>query len=137
MFDSLQVHFVVPAPSSLDEGAFTPAVPVYSRSQAIRDGLLIDATPLAREIGFKDAVALTRSAFEESVAGLASDDDLDAQLLSVLFSAFSTLRAQSHRRLREVEFTAGLPGVPTVDLKIVAGPGDRGETVLTILSADD
>jgi hypothetical protein len=137
MFDSMQVQLVVPA-SGLDGGIAGLHVSAYSHSQAIADGLRIDVTPLARELGFKDAVVLTRNAFEESVAGLASDvDDLDAQLASVLFSALSALRAQSHRRLREVEFTAGRPGMRPVDLRIVTGPGDRGETVLTIQSADD
>lgn len=40
----------------------------YSRAQAILDGLLIDASALAREAGFRYDVALTRAAWERCVA---------------------------------------------------------------------
>jgi hypothetical protein len=36
----------------------------YSRADAIRDGVLIDVTPTAREAGFRFPVALTSAAWE-------------------------------------------------------------------------
>jgi len=40
----------------------------YSRAEAIRDGVLIDATATAREAGFRFPVALTRAVWERCVA---------------------------------------------------------------------
>lgn len=144
MFDSLQSRFDAPSSFELADEIFSSVVPVYSRSQAIADGMLIDASPLAREIGFKDAVALTRQVYTDCVADCRVDSTGDVEnthLLNVLLPAVWALRAQSHRRLSEIEFTAHRvsPGnhERSVDLKIIAGPGDRGETVLTILSVDE
>jgi hypothetical protein len=39
----------------------------YSRAEAIRDGVLIDATELAREAGFRYPVALTAAAWHDCV----------------------------------------------------------------------
>ncbi|MCH9828963.1 MAG: hypothetical protein K0U79_14595 [Gammaproteobacteria bacterium] len=146
MFDSMQAYPPSSCFSRYRQAATADAprheTPLYSRTQAIRDGMLIDVTPLAREVGFRDAVAFTRRALIQSTGGCSADQpDFDARLLLLLFSAASALRAQSHRRLTEVDFTvhppAGPDHGPVVALKIIAGPGDRGETVLTILSVDD
>jgi hypothetical protein len=40
----------------------------YSRADALADGVLIDATELAREAGFRYPVALTSAAWHECVA---------------------------------------------------------------------
>ncbi len=146
MFDSMQAYPPSSCFSLRRQAATADAcqreAPLYSRAQAIRDGMLIDVTPLAREVGFRDAVSFTRRALIQSTGGRSADQpDFDARLLLLLFSAVSALRAQSHRRLTEIHFTAhpaaGPDHGPAVALKIIAGPGDRGETVLTILSVDD
>ena len=146
MFDSMQATPPSSCFSLRRQAATADAcqreAPLYSRAQAIRDGMLIDVTPLAHEIGFRDAVAFTRRALIQSTDDCGADEaDFDARLLFVLFSAVSALRAQSHRRLTEIHFTvhpaAGPDHGPAVPLMIIAGPGDRGETVLTILSVDD
>jgi hypothetical protein len=40
----------------------------YTRADALRDGVLIDATAVAREAGIRYPVALTRAAWERGVA---------------------------------------------------------------------
>ncbi len=40
----------------------------YTRAQAIADGMLIDASKLAKEAGFKYPVALTSAAWADCVA---------------------------------------------------------------------
>ena len=146
MFDAMQAYLPSSCFPRHRQAATADApqheTPLYSRTQAIRDGMLIDVTPLAREIGFRDAVAFTWRALIQSTDDCGADQaDFYARLLLLLFSAVSALRAQSHRRLTEVDFTiqppAGPDHGPAVMLKIIAGPGDRGETVLTILSVDD
>ena len=39
----------------------------YSRSQAIQDGILIDVTPMAKEVGFKWSVAITDTVFHRHI----------------------------------------------------------------------
>lgn len=148
MFDSLQsafdVRFDAPSSFELDGGIYRSIVPVYSRAQAVADGMLVDVSSLAREIGFKDAVALTRQVYADCVADSLDDackDIEDTQLLSVLLPAVWAMREQSHRRLCEIVFTVRRISPDgrerSIDLKIIAGPGDHGETVLTILTVDE
>ena len=40
----------------------------YSREEAIRDGVLIDVSPMAREAGIRHPVALTAAAWDRCVA---------------------------------------------------------------------
>ena len=49
----------------------------YSRAEAIADGILIDASELAREAGFKYPVALTTAAWQEAVAVSPADSGHD------------------------------------------------------------
>jgi len=151
MFDSCDVSLAMPlsVPAGLGVAPELDClrVPVCSRQQAIRNGWLIDVTPLAVAFGFRDAVALTHLAFTQIVAtAVVSDNDpeIEATLTAVLFAAASALRAQSYRRLREVTFTVVLPCCSTdgpdrrtAEFSILAGPGDHGETVLTLCSLNE
>jgi hypothetical protein len=50
----------------------------YTRADALRDGVLIDVSPTAREAGIRYPVALTRAAWERCVAvppGVACQDE--------------------------------------------------------------
>ena len=49
----------------------------YSRTQALADGVLVDATKLAREAGFRYPVALTSAAWHDCVAVSSTDQDHD------------------------------------------------------------
>ncbi|MGW9402311.1 DUF6573 family protein, partial [Streptomyces sp. NPDC055642] len=50
------------------EGVFGPPIHTYTRAQALADGVLVDAGPLAQEAGFRWPVALTQAAHAEAVA---------------------------------------------------------------------
>ena len=41
--------------------AFGPVISIYSRAQAIEDGILVDVSDTAREAGFTIPVAVTRT----------------------------------------------------------------------------
>jgi hypothetical protein len=112
----------------------------YTRADAIRDGVLIDVTAVAREAGIRFPVALTRAAWERCVTvppGVMCQDE-GGRLWDVLtmlrFAASggncgaSALRFGVHVRNDNSERTP-----PLVTLKAVCGPGDSGEPVLTIL----
>ena len=61
----------------------------YSRADALRDGVLIDVSPVAREAGIRYPVALTAAAWGRCVAvppGVAWQDEA-GRLWDVLWSA--------------------------------------------------
>ena len=43
-------------------------ISVYTRAQALAEGVLIDAGPMAREAGFRWPVAITAAAWDDCVA---------------------------------------------------------------------
>ena len=110
----------------------------YTRADAIRDGVLIDVSAVAREAGIRFPVALTRSVWERCVAvppGVLCQDEA-GRLWDVCWllrcaigrAAGAEVRFGVHVRndIRE-----GVP--PLVELKAACGPGDRGEPVITVL----
>ena len=121
----------------------------YTRAQGINDGVLIDASVLAKEAGFKWPVAITAGAWSAAVAW--SDDDNHRQvhqdqsgrLWDVLFMAAYAVRSASNID-RQLQF--GLQCIPRnglsteshrLDLKLVLGPGDDGEPVITIMLPEE
>ena len=114
----------------------------YSRAQAIEDGVLVDVSDTAREAGFRFPVVLTRAAWEDCVAWTDADShrqtcqDEAGRLWDVLWMA--RLAAQ----YKGISTYYCLDRVPrggrgvrprTVTLKLVCGPGDDGEPVITIM----
>ena len=57
---------------------FGESVSVYTRAQALADGVLIDVSEMAGEAGFRWPVAITAAAWEDCVAW--SDTDNDRQV---------------------------------------------------------
>ena len=127
------------------ESFFGNVISTYTRAQAIEDGVLIDAGAMAQEAGFKWPVALTSAAWADCVTW--SDDDSDKQvhqdesgrLWDVLFMASHAIRTRSgsgDRLLFEL-YRVPRDGRSTTaeltTLKLIVGPGDQGEPVITIL----
>ena len=117
----------------------------HSRAQALEDGVLVDVTAAAREAGFRWPVAMTRAAWEDCVAW--SEDDSRCQvhqdeagrLWDALWMAFCASRTAP---ADDAHIVYSLYRVPRdgksvapalVRLKVVAGPGDDGEPVITLL----
>ena len=127
------------------EDVFGPVVSSYSRAQAIDDGVLIDVTSIAREAGFKWPVALTHTAWCDCVAWTERDNhsqvyqDESGRLWDVLFMAFYAIRTATTPgdRLRFSLYRVPKDGRSTeaqeVSLKLMVGPGDAGEPVVTIM----
>ena len=124
---------------------FCPVISCYSRAQAIEDGVLIDVTSMAREAGFKWPAALTHAAWCDCVAWSEQDSrcqlhqDETGRLWDVLFMAFYEIRTTTHSgdRLRLSLFRVLKYGhsveAEEVTLKLMVGPGDVGEPVITIM----
>ncbi len=117
----------------------------YSRAQAIDDGVLIDATEMARDAGFKWPVALTVAAWSDCVAWSDADNerqvyqDQSGRLWDVLFMASFAVRTANNAN-RQLQFD--LQRIPRngrsttsqrLTLKLILGPGDGGEPVITIM----
>jgi hypothetical protein len=116
-----------------------PVIFQYSRAQAIEDGVLIDMTEWAKEVGFNIPVACTSAAWNgyivptdrtreigQSERGRAHD------LLWMLFNAIRR-NGSGDTLLFEMMFLQTPHRRIIVKLKSVCGPGDHGEPVLTIM----
>ncbi|WP_200926181.1 DUF6573 family protein [Sphaerimonospora mesophila] len=137
-------------PDELDD-IFGEVIHTYTRAQALADGTLV-AVPerLAREAGLRAPVAITRAAWEDCVAWDDADNrrkgtiqDEDGRLWDVLWMAAAGIRRApgSTSRISFPLYRTPRPGrarAPRmVRLDVVAGPGDDGELVLTIMQQDE
>ena len=114
----------------------------YSRAQAIEDGLLIDVTEAAKEMGIVIETALTRAVWESCVAlpKQASSQDAAGRLYYVLtVLRFSIIRGRGDR---QVDLTVAVRNDSRrrprpVRLKAICGAGDSGEPVITIMLPEE
>jgi hypothetical protein len=124
---------------------FGDVISIYTRAQAIEDGQLIDVSETAQEAGFTLPVAMTATVWADCVAW--TDDDIEkhayqdesGRLWDVLFMASHSIRAskdsgdqllfQLYRIPRDGHSTEAV----LVTLKLIIGPGDTPEPVITIL----
>lgn len=118
---------------------------VYTRKQAIDDGVLVDLTEWGSADkgflgGFQCPVAVTREvwtmieAIPESLKGIA---DVRGRAHDVLFLASLTVRALQRAQREAALFRVILPAKGTrkrlQTLKVVLAHGDAGETTVTIM----
>ncbi|MBN8738457.1 MAG: hypothetical protein BGP24_11095 [Lysobacterales bacterium 69-70] len=118
----------------------------YSRADALKDGVLVDAGAMAREAGFKVPVALTAEVWATCVGWSPNEkapQDEDGRLWDVLGMASLAARAAARRsQTGRVAFEVYV--VPRggrrprlTALALVLGPGDQGECVATVLMPDE
>ena len=115
----------------------------YTRADALRDGVLIDVSAVAREAGIRYPAALTRAAWQHCVAvppGVPCQDEA-GRLWDVLWMLRCAIARQNGGRV--VLFALHVRNdnrertPPLVRLKAVCGPGDGGEPVLTVMLPDE
>jgi len=119
-------------------------ISVYTRTQAIEDGELVDVSETAREAGIKFPVAMTRAVWVKYVEvpeGVTCQDER-GRLWDILWMFRSAaarfdgdtllfkLYVRNHNRER-------LTSRDLVTLKAVCGPGDTPEPVITIMLPDE
>ena len=137
-----------PDSSGCDE-LFGDVIYSYTRAQAIADGVLIDATELAVDAGFKWPVALTAAAWQDCVAWSDADNkcqayqDQSGRLWDVLFMASYAIRTA---RIANQQLLFDLHCIPRngratksqrLTLKLILGPGDDGQPVITIMLPEE
>lgn len=127
------------------EAFFGEVISTYTRAQAIEDGVLVDAGSMASEAGFKWPVALTSAVWADCVAWTEDDSeqqvhqDHSGRLWDVLYMASHAIRTRSGSgdRLLFQLYRVPRDGQSTkaelTTMKLIVGPGDQGESVITIL----
>ena len=129
--------------------AFAPIISVYTRDQAIEDGILVDVSETAREAGFRIPVAVTRTVWSRLVAlpkGYRGFQDESGRLWDVLWMArHYALRASGSDRVRMSVLVRDIRKdlrdshrPPRRHCPVVAiGAGDDGGPAITIMFPDD
>ena len=124
---------------------FGNIISTYTRAQAIEDGVLVDVSAMATEAGFKWPVALTYAVWADCVVWTEEDSrqqvhqDQSGRLWDVLFMAAHAIRTSesSGDRLLFQLYRVPRDGYSTeavqTTLKLIVGPGDTRDPVMTIL----
>ena len=131
------------------ESFFGKVISTYTSAQAIEDGVLIDPGSMAKEAGFKWPVAITVNAWADCVAWTDDDSqqqvhqDQSGRLWDLMYMASYAIRTskdsgdrilfQFYRVPRDGHSTKAV----LVTLKLIVGPGDSGEPVITILLSNE
>lgn len=130
------------------EALFGEPIFSYTRAQALADGTLVDVSDVAKAFGFRIPVALTAAAWQGCVHWTPNDSaaqthqDEVARLRDVLWMAVHA--AKSAKDAQEVPFQVlriprdGRDRKPRLTrLKMLIGPGDTAEPVITILMPNE
>ncbi len=137
----------MPEPANATE--FGPVISVYTRAQAIADGILVDVSDTAREAGFKIPVAVTRAVWDSLVAlpdGYRGFQDERGRLWDVLWMArHYALAASKTDRVRMCVLVRDIRKdlrdshrPPRKHFPIVAiGGGDDSSPAITIMWPED
>lgn len=122
---------------------FGEPIAVYTRKQAIADGVLVDlmqpeTVSLVREAGFRFPVAMTAGAFAATVAEvgqpLPEGQDIQGRLWDVLWMLLCAIRtAGSTDRVKFRVSVWNGRRRDEVKLWSLCGPGDDGKPVVTIM----
>jgi hypothetical protein len=118
-------------------------ISVYTRSDALADGLLVDVTETAREAGFLYPVALTRAAWELCVAlsppARRAGDDERGRLWDIIWMMRWAIGRSGGGPDLAFEVLCVTTSVrpSRVALRAVVGPGDDAEPVLTVMLPEE
>lgn len=126
------------------DSLFGSPIHIYTRAQAIGDGVLIDLSKTAHEAGFRLPVAMTAAAWADCVTWNDADStrqiaqDEAGRLWDVLWMAY--LAARRAGNSQRIAFTVNRvptggrsPNPQPTTLHMCIGPGDNGAPVITIL----
>ena len=124
---------------------FGEPISVYTRQQAIDDGVLVDVTDTAKEAGFKLNTCVTSAVWNDCCAWTEDDvqqsrylQDQSGRIWDVVYMAAiaareNTSNSQVHYVISRIPRPGNADVSKTVTLKLHVGPGDKGEAVITIM----
>jgi hypothetical protein len=118
-------------------------IDVYTRAQAIEDGVLVDVSNVAKEAGFIVSVAVTSRVFHEVIVPpeetATTQDDIGR-----LWDLLNVLRMEIRRgkpgrdRIDFYFLVQNKPGkLSRQPLKALCHPGDNREPVITVMFPDE
>jgi hypothetical protein len=127
---------------------YTPAdfwgepIHIYTRVDALAEGVLVDVTQTAREAGFRVPVALTAIVWADvnDLSGrYVSSGQSTEGLWDLLFMASHAARRPENRDTSEFVYSLIMPvgAGNTYRAKCHVGPGDEGEPIVTIMRPDE
>jgi len=112
-----------------------PIIHTYTRAQALADGVLVDISAMAHEVGFQWSVAVTQAVWaiiQEIPTRFEGIQSVDGRLWDLVWIASLAVRRNSGTEtLFRLIMHHGQKTYQT--FKLVAGPGDVGEPVITIM----
>lgn len=123
---------------------FGSPIYVYTRSQALEDGVLVDVSDMAKRAGFKIPVAITRAIWDQYIEWTDKDSDKQTiqdqpgRLWDVLWMLYIVCKRSNGEssllyRLHIVPRDGFSKKPKLVTLKSIIGGGDEGEPVITIM----
>jgi hypothetical protein len=124
------------------ENAFENAdlIHSYSRAQAIEDGVLVDVSDIAKEAGFRYPVALTSALWADiqNIPASRSHEDVQGRLWDALWMGLCAIKA-SKQGGTTLLYSLILPvrGRKNYTVKLICGPGDNAEPVITLMKPDE
>lgn len=114
----------------------------YSRREALEDGVLVDVSEAAREVGIRFPVAMTAAAYAATVTWTRETPHQDerGRLHDVVWMLLCAIRGSKgnliNYRLLVVSNKHGGRARP-VALKALCGPGDNMKAVVTIMLPEE
>ena len=132
-----------------ENSGFGSYISVYTRAQAIEDGVLVDVSQMAKEAGFLLPVAVTQALWDKYIVWDTQDterqtyQDTSGRLWDVLFMLRMTakplkpLNSSLIYTLRVVPRGGKHRTAKVTRLKAVLSQGDQGEPVLTIMLPEE
>jgi len=123
-------------------------ISIYTRAQAIEDGVLVDVSNIAEESGFRYPVAVTRAVWDEYITpdprSKQWGQSEEGRLWDMLWMAFLAIKRANNTSLAPVDqlkFSVIMimkeKQRKIIVLKMVVGPGDNLEPVITIMRPDE
>jgi len=116
----------------------TEVIHSYSREEAINDGVLLDATEMAKEAGIRYPVAITRELWETYILPDPRAEKHGQSWAARLWDVLSVFRMVAARSSKDiiyfrVYFIMKERQKRQAILKAICGPGDTPEPVITIM----
>ena len=120
---------------------FGEVISVYTRAQAIEDGVLVDVSTTAREAGITFPVAVTRTVFDHYITpdprSIKFGQSVEGRLWDALWMLRNAAKRGGGTIHYNVYFIMKERQSRLVQLKAVCGPGDDAEPVITIMLPEE
>ncbi|MDQ2773522.1 MAG: hypothetical protein M3Y57_01130 [Acidobacteriota bacterium] len=106
-------------------------VSIYTRAQAIADGVLVDVSDRAKRFAIRFPVAVTDGLYA-ALTEHAATEPLKQLCVDLLLITMRQQIAQASQTDR-IDFAVKLPHIPAVSVYALCTPGDTPDPVITVM----